>query len=130
VLYLNGEYWGVYFMKEKRNRFFIAQHENTDNVKDMDLIKSESTSGVFYGSNQEWIELMSYVRSHDLTSSEAYAYVDARVDLSSFMDYMICEIYSANSDVWNIQYYKLPGGKWKWIYYDFCWSLRLEREPV
>ncbi len=122
VLYLNGEYWGVYFMKEKRNRFFIAQHENTDNVKDMDLIKSESTSGVFYGSNQEWIELMSYVRSHDLTSSEAYAYVDARVDLSSFMDYMICEIYSANSDTWNIQYYKPPGGKWKWIYYDFCWS--------
>lgn len=30
VLYLNGEYWGVYFMKEKRNRFFVAQHENTE----------------------------------------------------------------------------------------------------
>ena len=34
VLYLNGEYWGVYFMKEKRNRFFVAQHENTENNVD------------------------------------------------------------------------------------------------
>lgn len=122
VLYLNGEYWGVYFMKEKRNRFFVAQHEGTADVTDMDIIRSESSTGVYYGSNQDWIDLMSYVRSHDLNDADAYAYVDARVDLSSFMDYMICEIYSANSDVWNIQYYKLPGGKWKWIYYDFCWS--------
>ncbi len=120
VLYLNGEYWGVYFMKEKRNRFFVAQHEGTENATDLNIIKSEDTA--FYGSTQEWRDLMSYVRSHDLNDGAAYAYVDERVDLSSFTDYMICEIYAANSDVWNIQYYKLPGGKWKWIYYDFCWS--------
>ena len=120
VLYLNGEYWGVYFMKEKRNRFFVAQHENTDNVTDMDIIKSNKTA--FYGSVKEWADLMDYLKSHDLNDAAAYKYVDERVDLSSFTDYMICEIYSANSDPWNIQYYKLPGGKWKWIYYDFCWS--------
>ena len=120
VLYLNGEYWGVYFMKEKRNRFFVAQHENTDNVTDMDIIKSKDTA--FYGTTGEWADLMSYLNSHDLNDDAAYAHVDAQVDLSSFMDYMICEIYAANSDTWNIQYYKLPGGKWKWIYYDFCWS--------
>ncbi len=120
VLYLNGEYWGMYFMKEKRNRFFVAQHENTDNVTDMDVIKSNKTA--FYGSVKDWADLMTYLKSHDLNDASAYAHVEERVDLSSFTDYMICEIYSANSDPWNIQYYKLPGGKWKWIYYDFCWS--------
>ena len=120
VLYLNGEYWGIYFLKEKRNRFFVAQHEGTADTVNMNIIRSEDTA--IYGSTKEWRELMAYVRANGASSPQAYAYISERVDLDSFMDYMICEIYSANSDVWNIQYYKLPGGKWKWIYYDFCWS--------
>lgn len=120
VLYLNGEYWGVYFLKEKRNRFFVAQHEGTENNVDLDIIRSESYAN--YGSTEEWKTLMAYVRANGAASAEAYSYLSERIDLDSFMDYMICEIYSANSDVWNIQICKVDGGKWKWIYYDFCWS--------
>ncbi|MCE5236265.1 MAG: lamin tail domain-containing protein [Clostridiaceae bacterium] len=120
VLYLNGEYWGVYFLREKRSRFFVAQHENTENNDDVDLIKSEKN--ISNGSSQDWKGLMAYVSAHDLANADAYAYVESQVDMQSFMDYMICEIYVANTDVWNIQYYKLPGGKWKWVYYDFCWG--------
>ena len=122
VLYLNGEYWGVYFMKEKRNRFFVAQHEGTEDNVNVDIIRSATSA--YNGSAKEWAEFMTWLHGtgDDLSSASNYAYADARVDLDSFMDYMICEIYSANSDVWNIQYYKVKDGKWKWIYYDFCWS--------
>ncbi len=120
VMYLNGEYWGVYFMKEKRSRFFVAQHENTEDADNLDVLKASSL--ISHGSNQEWLALMDYVKSHDLSGSEAYQYVADRMDVDSFMDYMICELYVGNSDYANIQYYKLPGGKWKWIYYDFCWG--------
>ena len=121
VLYLNGEYWGTYFLKEKRSRFFVAQHEGLGAAEDMDIVKSSSR--VTYGSAAEWDELMAYVKSHDLSGADAYNYVADRVDLSSFTDYMITEIWCAQTDTWNVQYYKLDGGKWKWIYYDFCWSL-------
>lgn len=120
VLYLNGEYWGVYFLKEKRNRFFVAQHEGVADVDNM-LIGKASTL-VSYGTNEEWVALMNYVKSHDLSDPTAYAYVCERVDVNSFMDYMIAEIYNGNTDTPNIQYYKLPDGKWKWIFYDFCWG--------
>lgn len=120
VLYLNGEYWGVYFMKEKRNRFFVAQHEGIEDTENMDIMKASTK--ITYGTNSEWLDLMKYVNSHDLSNASAYEYVAARVDLQSLIDYMICEIYVRNSDYANIQYYKLDGGKWKWIYYDFCWS--------
>lgn len=120
VLYLNGEYWGVYFLKEKRSRFFVAQHEGTQDSDNLDLLKASSQ--VSHGSNKEWLELMNYVKSHDLSSAENYRYVEERMDVNSFMDYMICELYVGNSDYANIQYYKLPGGKWKWVYYDFCWG--------
>ncbi len=122
VLYLNGEYWGVYFMKEKRSRFFVAQHEGVENAMDLDLVKSATR--VSHGTANDWKALMEYVNAHDLSSSEAYQHVSAELDMDSFIDYMIAEIWSANTDTWNIQYYKLPGGKWRFIYYDFCWSMR------
>lgn len=120
VLYLNGEYWGTYFLKEKRSRFFVAAHEGVDDSYNLDLLKASTR--VSHGSNKEWLELVSYANSHDLSVESNYKHVESIVDVNSFMDYMICEIYSGNTDHGNIQYYKLPGGKFKWVYYDFCWG--------
>lgn len=122
VLYLNGEYWGVYFMKEKRNRFFVAQHENTENNVDMAIGKGFKQRS--YGDNSDWVSLYEYATTHDLSSAEAYAYVSERMDVDSFRDYMIAEIYNGNTDTYNFQYYRLKGGKWKFIFYDFCWGFQ------
>lgn len=122
VLYLNGEYWGVYFMKEKRNRFFVAQHENTENNVDLAIGKGFKQRS--YGDNSDWVSLYKYATSHDLSSAEAYAYVSERMDVDSFRDYMIAEIYNGNTDTYNFQYYRLKGGKWKFIFYDFCWGFQ------
>lgn len=122
VLYLNGEYWGVYFMKEKRNRFFVAQHENTEN--NVDLAIGKGFKQRTYGDNSDWVSLYEYATSHDLSSAEAYAYVSERMDVDSFRDYMIAEIYNGNTDTYNFQYYRLKGGKWRFIFYDFCWGFQ------
>lgn len=122
VLYLNGEYWGVYFMKEKRNRFFVAQHENTEN--NVDLAIGKGFKQRTYGDNSDWVSLYEYATSHDLSSAEAYNYVAERMDVDSFRDYMIAEIYNGNTDTYNFQYYRLKGGKWKFIFYDFCWGFQ------
>ena len=122
VLYLNGEYWGVYFMKEKRNRFFVAQHENTENNVDMAIGKGFKQRT--YGDNSDWVSLYEYATSHDLSSADAYNYVAERMDVDSFRDYMIAEIYNGNTDTYNFQYYRLKGGKWKFIFYDFCWGFQ------
>ena len=122
VLYLNGEYWGVYFMKEKRNRFFVAQHENTENNVDMAIGKGFKQRT--YGDNSDWVSLYEYATTHDLSASDAYNYVAERMDVDSFMDYMIAQIYTGNTDTYNFQYYRLKGGKWKFIFYDFCWGFQ------
>lgn len=122
VLYLNGEYWGVYFMKEKRNRFFVAQHENTEN--NVNLAIGKGFKQRTYGDNSDWVSLYEYATTHDLSSAEAYAYVSERMDVDSFRDYMIAEIYNGNTDTYNFQYYRLKGGKWKFIFYDFCWGFQ------
>lgn len=122
VLYLNGEYWGVYFLKEKRNRFFVAQHENTEN--NVDLAIGKGFKQRTYGDNSDWVSLYEYATTHDLSASDAYNYVAERMDVDSFRDYMIAEIYNGNTDTYNFQYYRLKGGKWKFIFYDFCWGFQ------
>ena len=42
---------------------------------------------------------------------------------------MIAEIYNGNTDTYNIQCYRLKGGKWKWIFYDFCWGFQNVEHP-
>lgn len=128
VLYLNGEYWGVYFMMEKRNENFIAQHENFSNPDNINVMWS--TSRLIQGDASGYKALMTYIESHDMSVKENYEHVAAQVDTDSFMDLMINQIWVANSDYANIQYYQLlPDGKWKQIYYDFCWTFGSSEFP-
>lgn len=128
VLYINGEYWGVYFMMEKRNEYFIAQHENFDDPKNMNI--GWHSKEVRHGTTKEYLDLIRYVNNHDMTKKENYDYVAQRLDTDSFMDMMVNQIIVANSDYGNILYYQLlPDGKWKQVYYDFCWTFGSSEFP-
>ena len=117
VVYINGQYWGVYNLMEKRNKYMVAQHEGASDPDNMDILKG-SGGIVSHGSNTEYKKLVSYAKTHDMSQKENYDYVAARLDNGSFMDVMINLIYTSNTDYYNMQYYKLPNGKWKQILYD------------
>ena len=128
VVYINGEYWGAYFMMEKRSEAFIAQHEGAEDPDNMNIMKASTI--VVQGSSDSYLDLYDYVNSHDMSVKENYDYLAARLDTDSFMDEMICEIWVANSDYANMEYYQiLPDGKWKQVYYDFCWTFGSSAYP-
>ncbi len=128
VVYLNGEYWGVYFLQEKRNEDFVAQHENVEDADNINVISGSGLSGgpnfIQNGTNDDYKDVYKYMTTHDMSQKENYDYVAERLDTDSFMDLMINQIYVANSDYYNLQFYQIPGGKWKQIFYDFCWAFR------
>ncbi|MDR2515036.1 MAG: CotH kinase family protein [Christensenellaceae bacterium] len=136
VVYINGEYWGHYNMRERVNKWSIAQWEGiTDEaiIDRIDLLKGngKSASQTLNGSNTEYRALIDYVRANDLTNEAQLNYVLDRVDVQNYFDYLIAEIFWANSDTGNIKFYKLPGGKWKWILYDLDWAMNnSESMPV
>lgn len=45
------------------------------------------------------------------------------MDVDNYFDYVILESFFANTDTGNIRFYKVPGGKWRWIMYDFDYGL-------
>ena len=121
VVYLNGVYWGHYNLRERVDRYFVAQHEglSLEEADEMDIL--EASSKTFYGSNKEYKAMISKVKeSSPGKKEEDLQYILDRVDVDNYFDYMAFEMFFGNSDPGNIRYYKLKreGSKWRWIFYD------------
>lgn len=115
--YLNGEYWGMYNIREKTNEHFLASKHGLDPDE---ITILESNNEVVQGDNEEYTELLAYVENTDLSIDENFDYVEEQVDLANYLVYQVTQIYINNSDwpVHNIKYWKHPNGKWKWILFD------------
>ena len=65
---------------------------------------------------------------------ENFDYVAGKVDIDSYEDYLITEMFSGNFDIGNVRYFSAPGyndGKWTWILYDVDWSMYfLSRDSI
>lgn len=125
VVYLNGEYFGIYNIREKVTKYFLADHYGLTNPDNLDILVGDNT--VVHGSKNDYMDLLEYCEDHDLSVQENYEYVKTQMDVDNYIDYLFCEMYVANTDTGNIKYFRERSSdpeksKWRWIYYDFCWS--------
>lgn len=121
VLYLNGRYWGVYYIRERINDDYVASHLKVT-PESVDLI--ESYSSAEYGSSFEYDALLQYVRTHDMTDPDCLDYAEARIDSVSLMDWYIIRSFTGDKDFANIRYFRSSesDNKWRWISFDLDWG--------
>ena len=119
--YVNGDYWGIYKIREKVNEHFIASKANIS-ADEIDLLTIDAE--VLHGTNEDYINLRNFIAINNLAYSSNYDYVKSQVDIDNFIIYNVIQIYGDNQD-WpgnNIKYWKSDGGKWRWILYDTDFS--------
>lgn len=117
VLYLNGEYWGVYFLQEKMDEHYLEDHFNVD-ADDCNIIANWNE--VECGSGGSFFEMMSWLETTDLSVEENYNRLCELVDVENFADYMLLETFVANYD-WpanNVRCWQEEDSKWRWMFYD------------
>lgn len=101
-LYLNGEYWGIYAIREHHSEEYFATHYGVD----ADTVDMQT--GEFEGQTA-WSELLNYARYHDLTSAEGWAYIQEHLDVPEMIDWLILECWSGDIDVYeNVRFYASP----------------------
>ena len=127
VVYLNGTYWGHYNMRERVDRYFVAQHEglSLEKADDLDLLEGNGRN-VNWGSNKEYRAMVNKVADSSPGKNEAdLQYILDNIDIDNYFDYMAFEMFFGNSDPGNIRFYKLKteGAKWRWIFYDADYGL-------
>ncbi len=118
VLYLNGEYWGIYNLREKLDKQYFSLHYST---AEADLDHLESNASVIEGDNAAYLALLSYASENDLSNSEHYSTVASQIDVHNLMDFVITQSYLANGS-WahNREMWRDRGNenKWRWVLVD------------
>ena len=124
VVFINGEYWGHYNLREKINKYFVAQWEGVDladeeTVDAIDLLaRTGSDDYVQNGSNADWLELCNFCKKQDLNDPENLRWVTDRIDVDNLFTFSAYQIISGNDDITNVRVYRIPGGKWKYVLFD------------
>lgn len=124
VLYLNGEYWGIYTLRESTDKHFLSFNNHLANPDNLDII--EGNTRVHQGDYSHFRSVLDYIKKHDLSIDEYYEHVKTLIDVDNFIDYQIAVIYAANTDNGNIKFWRerSPGSKWRWILFDFDMAFR------
>ncbi|MEH2960356.1 CotH kinase family protein [Candidatus Merdisoma sp. JLR.KK006] len=133
-VFLNGEYWGMYYLMEKYSAEYLENHYGIEKENSL-LIK---TAWEVQEGDPDDVSQFQYLQNYlDLDMSDPGLYEDLQelMDMQSFIDWMCTNIYIANTDskplggnvfTWRAS---LPGwkeyedGKWRWMLYDLDDSL-------
>ena len=118
TVYINGEYWGIYFIQEKIDERFLENHFEQE-ADDFNMMGNWATL-VEAGNPENFYQLMDWVNNTNLTDTENYNQICSRIDMESFIDYQIYELFIANYD-WpanNMKCWQYLDGPWRWIFYD------------
>ena len=120
-LFIDGEYFGMYYIRERVTDDFAASHLG-GKPEDIDMVKGWTAQE--HGENDDFLALMSYCRRNDLSKQEHFDHVASQISLEGFMDYYIARAYSGDRDYPNIRHVRSRGGDglWRIVNFDIDWG--------
>ncbi|NVK66480.1 MAG: CotH kinase family protein [Flavobacteriales bacterium] len=128
VLYLNGEYWGVYEFREKVDDHDFTSYYYDQGKYDLQYLKTWGGTWSEYGGAQaqtDWDDLVAYILSNDLSVPANFDYVDSQLNWKSLCDYFMLNSYIVSQDWlnWNTAWWRgmNPNGdkkKWRYTLWD------------
>lgn len=129
ILFINGKLWGIYFLRERMDSIFFADHFG---IGDLDILGYYPFDPEpFEGDWIHWDELMAYVESHDLNDPDHYEFIQSQIDIDNFITFHAFQILIGNID-WPQKsedrfHPHVQGGKWHWFIWDSDWAFGLAK---
>ncbi len=128
VLFLNGEYWGFYYLTEKYDEYYIEQYYEVDH-ENVVIIKAGELETGREEDLELYLQMCEFAETADMTQEENYETVCELMDIQSLIDYFAAEIYMARLIDWPDSNYALwrsretgtseyEDGKWRWMLFD------------
>lgn len=123
IVYINGEYWGIYELREKHMDPDYTEYYYGQKEEDLDWLSYWGGLTVRYGSAADWNNLYSYITTNNMAVQANYDQAATRIEVMSVIDYMIINTWSVNSDWvnWNSMWWRgngTPNVKWRYVNWD------------
>ena len=126
-VYLNGEYWGIYNMRENVDAYTVCRYEQIPDQQADDVAILYISGGPVQTSGEmknAFTSMRSRIKNSDPSRNpDDLAYLEQEIDIDSFLDWLTVEMYFGNSDIGNGMVYRVPGGKWKCLIQDLDYGL-------
>ncbi|MCB2219472.1 MAG: CotH kinase family protein [Bacteroidetes bacterium] len=123
VMYINGEYFGIFNVREKYNEDYIKHHHGIDK-DELDLLELnywDLEVGVLSGTDETYFNMLDFLYNNDITNNSVFEEVNNYLDLDNYTHYIITQIYIANySYKHNIKTWRqntIADG-FKWLIFD------------
>lgn len=130
ILYMNGQYWGVYEIREKVDDsdfldYYYGQDEQyADSPNYIQYLKTWGGTWSKYGgaaAQTDWNALLNYVQTNNMAIPANFNYVTSQYKWKSLVDYFVLNSYILNQDMlnWNTSWWRgldTNGSKLKWRY--------------
>ncbi len=122
VLFVNGQYWGIYELRERVDADYTEYNYNQTERK-VDMLRFWGGLDIEYGSDTGWVNLYNYIMANPMSVAANYDHVKEYLDVESLIDYFILNTWMVNSDWlnWNSMWWrgrKGPGVKWRYALWD------------
>lgn len=123
ILYINGQYWGLYELREKASDVDYTDYYYGQKEDEIDVLAYWGGMSVKYGSTTDWNNLYNYITTNSMAVQANYNTAAGWIDVMSVIDNYIYNTYVVNSDWinWNSMWWRgfgTPGVKWKYIMWD------------
>lgn len=149
VVFLNGEYWGVYNIRERYDNHYLKAHYDLDKDK-VAMLDVFRTPDILEGTQDDvkayLKDIVNYLEENSITDKDTYEQLKTKMDVENFIDYNITQIFVGNKDwpgnnvtIWK---YKTDDGKfhpeapkgqdgrWRWVVRDTDFGLGIwQRDP-
>lgn len=103
-LYLNDIYWGVYALSERPDEHFAASHLKTE-ARDLDFFNADQ---IREGTGRQRREAEKFLIEGFVNTPDAFRKLKGFIDLRSFIDHLICQVYQGKVD-WPHRNYFMVG---------------------
>lgn len=149
ILFLNGEYWGVYYIRERYDKEYLEDHYKLDDDK-VAMLEPKQEISVQRGTPEDadayTNEVINYLKSNTITQASTYEYIKTKIDIDNYIIYNVAEIFFGNTDwpgnnvaIWRYktddgQYHpEAPygqDGRWRWMLKDTDFGFGLYNKSV
>ena len=143
IAFINGEFWGIYNIRERYDDRYFAGHYNIDNdkVTILELSMRSRTVEIKNGDRSDldlYNQMINFFNNNSLSDAVNYKKAQEYFDVDNFIDYYIANIYSGNED-WpgnNNQFWRYKtdnggydakavwymDGRFRWMMKDMDWG--------
>ncbi|MCC5916092.1 MAG: CotH kinase family protein [Cryomorphaceae bacterium] len=125
LVFVNGEYWALHFLKERRDQHYFSSISGLHPDSIHHLFRNAEINS---GSNSHYWNMLNFIKNADPEEDGLLDRIREFMDVENYIDYQVFQLYMVNYD-WphnNIDFWRpdTTGGRWRWIFYDLDAGMR------